>query len=182
MNLQIFRSREVDNAEFVDFWSKRYEYPHSKLYDNNIARTLTEESVLELYTWKNGNELSKRKRKSVLQYYVTRIGDTDKLDTPEQGWKYVNSLGGGAIWNVFWLHCRNRAAFPIFDQHTYRAMAGILDLKPKEIPSGRPDKIRSYFDQYLPLLKRFDVKDVRTVDKALFAYGQFLRSPFSLGH
>jgi hypothetical protein len=180
MVLRVFESKVVDERAFVAFWSRRYQYPRPALYIDNIGRPLTEQAVWDLYTWKNGSEMSARKRQSVRQHYIAKLHDQAPLDTIQHGCEYVRTLGGGAIWNLFWLHCRKPDIFPIFDQHTYRAMASIAGLPEGEIPIGGAEKIGFYFEMYLPFLERFRPLEFRAVDQSLFAYGQFLKSSFRL--
>jgi hypothetical protein len=102
------------------------------------------------------------------------------LHSRDEGRKYIANFTGGGIWDIFWLHCLAPNIFPIFDQHTYRAMAKIKCITPPEIETTRPRKLAAYFDRYLSFVDDFG-SDVnrRDLDKALFAYGRFLKSDFS---
>jgi hypothetical protein len=146
-----------DPSTFVSFWSARYRYENEDLYDDNIGKPLTPPRVWQLFQWKNGTlNIAPRKRQSVETVYLPRLQSLPTLRNHNDGRTYVERLGGGAIWNIFWLHCLNRELFPIFDQHTYRAMASIEGLPIREIPSTCEEKTAIYFDQYIPFLtKRF---------------------------
>src|ERR1700722_1302739 len=163
--------------EFVVFWSPRYRYPNQHLYDDNVGKVLTVERVWTLFAWKNGRgeEIASKKRRSIERNYLADLDRLPSLSQIEDGERYLRSLQGGAIWGIFWLHLINHEMFPIFDQNTYRSMAEIIGLKRKEIPQYNPRKIDAYFRQYLPFLIAFNGLDQRTVDKALFAYGQALK-------
>ena len=168
----------LDNPrEFVALWSRRYRYPNQHLYDDNIGKVLTVERVWKLFAWKNGRgeSIAAKKRSSIEENYLRNLGALPNLSRIEDGQKYLRSLRGGAIWGIFWLHLINHKLFPIFDQNTYRSTAEIAGLKPTEIPLYNPEKIDAYFTQYIPFLMMFNSLDGRTVDKALFAYGQALR-------
>lgn len=80
---------------------------------------------------------------------------------------------GGAIWNIFYLHCLDPSTWPIFDQHTYRAMKYIQTGKIIEIGTTHKQKYESYVQEYRPFLKSLGQSDPRKTDKALFAFGQF---------
>jgi hypothetical protein len=132
--------------DFVSFWSAQYRYGLEHLYDRNIGQTLTEESVWSRYTWKNGTKnIAVKKQESIRNVYLPELKSLPTLFTVGDGKKYIQSLEGGAIWNIFWLHCLNPKIFPIFDQHTYRSMAKIDGLTQKEIPAYKAEKILIYF-------------------------------------
>lgn len=181
MKLEILSRTSADASAFVKHWSKFYTYPNASLYDDNIGKPLTSAKVWDLYKWKNGtSEISARKRQSIAFVYLHRVNDAPKVRTLEAGRNYVQHLGGGGIWDIFWLHCLNPELFPIFDQHTYRAMAKITGTGPSEIPSRRDQKIAIYFDRYRDFLASFNQIGLRDLDKALFAYGRFLKSEFCI--
>jgi hypothetical protein len=171
----------ANEKDFVDFWSKQYSYDLEHLYDESIKKTpLDENAVWALYKWKNGTEeIAQKKKQSITSVYLPELVRLPVLKSLEDGKDYLASLRGGAIWNIFWLHCINPEVFPIFDQHTYRSMAKISGMALSEIPSTRPHKIRSYFEEYIPFTKHFGDVSLRDLDKALFAYGRFLKRGLS---
>lgn len=180
MNLQIFNLAPADSEQFVTFWSARYSYPNPHLYLDNIGQTLTADRVWKLYQWKNGtSKISAKKKQSIQTTYIAALDKLPNLRTIDDGKHYVKELGGGGIWDIFWLHCIAPCLFPIFDQHTFRAMETIKTAVASEIPTSRDRKLQSYFDDYLPFLSKFGTLDKRNVDQALFAYGRFLKSGFA---
>jgi hypothetical protein len=93
---------------------------------NIFYGVLNEEKILSLYKWKNGNtEISQKKLQSIERIYFSEINKLNNINCLEDGRKYLEKLEGGAIWDVFWLHCLKPSIFPIFDQHTYRSMTKI---------------------------------------------------------
>jgi len=176
MNLEIVEFVGTSQSEFVSFWSGQYRYGQSHLYDDNIGCPLTEARVWDLFKWKNGTvNIAASKQRSIRKAYLSELPRLPVLDTLQAGRSYAERLEGGPIWNIFWLHCINPDRFPIFDQHTYRAMARIERLSPAEISASRAGKLSTYFDQYVPFTKKFTDEDPRALDKALFAYGRFLK-------
>jgi hypothetical protein len=169
---QFMELTDKNNDEWLAYWASRYAYPTPHLYERNIDNPLTPQSVVELFTWKNGTPMSVAKAASVNANYVSAIGLTPPFATVSDGANYVSGLSGGAIWGIFWLHCLDSGLFPIFDQHTYRAMRVICSGTVVELPAYNPSKLRVYFAEYLPFLRRFASSDSRLVDKALFAYGK----------
>lgn len=161
---------DFDNInEFIDHWSSRYRYSDEEKYDNNIGKPLTEQSRLELFEWKNGSGLSERKLQSILKNYpLSFAGNKEE--------RYLNhNKSGGAIWNIFYLHCLEPESWPIFDQHTFRAMKFIISGEFVEIGKTNKHKYDSYRNEYLPFLRMLNLPDNRKLDKALFAFGQFLK-------
>ena len=180
MNLQIPKWQPAGISDFVTFWADTYSDDLEHLYNDNIGQKLNEDRVWSLYKWKNGSEhISEKKQQSIRTIYLPKLGELPVLTTPDSGKLYVQNLHGGAIWDIFWLHCVNPPLFPIFDQHTFRAMAKIDGLTPAEIPDTRNKKLQIYFDQYIPFVQRFQNQKPRQIDKALFAYGRFLKWGFA---
>ena len=161
-----------NRAQWLKFWSECYGYPQPHLYDANIRIPLTADSIVELFTWKNGTPLSQKKAASVVANYVSAVNAIPMLASVEDGRKYIKNVSGGAIWRIFWLHCLNPDMFPIFDQHTYRAMHWIKNGQVQELPAYNPSKIQIYFDRYLPFWDEFEGVNERALDRALFAYGK----------
>ena len=65
--------------------------------------------------------------------------------------------------------------FPIYDQHVHRAMAFLQTGEREEIPDYDPQKVESYWRRYLPFHATFEGIESRSVDKALWAFGKFLK-------
>ncbi|MGA9851714.1 MAG: hypothetical protein WBR15_02135 [Gammaproteobacteria bacterium] len=173
----IYQPLTANIHQFVEFWSPRYRYPEENLYEENIGRELTQRRILDLYRWKNGTRLSARKRDSVLHNFVRRRRELAHLELTE----YVNVLlrdiftDGGAIWRIFWLHCWQSLRFPIYDQHVHRAMTFIQTGVAMEISNYDPRTINSYITSYMPFHATFAGIDGRDVDKALWAFGKFIK-------
>lgn len=173
MLLPVLSYKDVSVKEFVSFWSSQYFFPAEHLYLKNIYGPLTRDSILSLFEWKNGGRLSKRKKESVLKNYVCRSPLPNTTDKPEL--KKFLLKPGGAIWRIFWLHCNFPDEFPIYDQHVHRAMAKIKGWKHVEIPKTNQVKIASYLESYLPFWQIFSKCDQRKADRAVWAYGKYLK-------
>jgi hypothetical protein len=72
------------------------------------------------------------------------------------------------------MHCIDPKTWPIFDQHTYRAMRFMKSGKLEEISSAKTEVYDTYKNEYIPFVKTLN-SDQRKIDKALFAFGQFLK-------
>jgi hypothetical protein len=181
MKLEVVQFVSTNNpGDLISFWSQQYQYVLEYLYNDNIGHPLTEKRVWDLYKWKNGTtKISTKKQQSIRTVYLPELGKLPKLSTLKDGQTYINSLSGGAIRDIFWLHCVNPHLFPIFDQHTYRSMARIEGIMPGEIPTYRPKTFSAYFDKYMPFTSKFKSVSARELDRTLFSYGRFLKKGLS---
>ena len=168
MNLSFqIKCRNLD--DFINHWPPKYSYKTEYKYDDNIGKPLTQCSRLELFEWKNSSIISAKKLKSIRDNYPLRFKGNKKK-------RYLNHKeGGGAIWNIFYLHCLEPDRWPIYDQHTYRAMMFIQTGDIIEIKESSRFKYESYVDEFIPFFNLFSDFDQRDVDKALFSFGQFLK-------
>jgi hypothetical protein len=158
------------HEEFLAHWSARYpdSYDPTK-YLPHVGKPLSESSRLSLFEWKNGSALSKKKQSSVLQNYP--------LSFPKsmlEGRYLDPKASGGAIWNIFYMHCIDPDTWPIFDQHTYRAMHFMKTGEVAELPAAKAKIYHVYQAEYLPFVRPLH-SDPRKTDRALFSFGQFLK-------
>jgi hypothetical protein len=176
LHLIVYEPVKADIEAFVKFWSDRYAGYDDNFYEENVGQELTEERILQWFEWKNGRPLSLLKRASVLTNFVARRGELATIPVGEAPMRTLERFSaGGAIWRIFWLHLWEPERFPIYDQHVHRAMRFILAGVIEEIPEKDADKIRAYVEQYLPFHAQFNGLPERTVDKALWAVGKFIR-------
>src|ERR1700691_6794905 len=179
----------ADDASFIDFWAHLYGDDWEDLYVNNISiKPFTDKAIRALFVWKNGGELSAKKKKSVEKNYVSnkehegveramRFSQPDIKEAEEfaKGFLTNDFLEGGAIWRIFWLHCCNQL-FPIYDQHVHRAMIFIEEGRIEELSNFSDEqKIESYLTRYLRFHRRF-AGDQRKIDKALNTFGRFIKA------
>jgi hypothetical protein len=166
-----FKISASDSASFLKHWASKYSYPVERKYTDNIGRPLSKRSLQELFEWKNGtgSVIAARKAQSIVANYPLTF-EGDKRE------RYLNHRQpGGAIWNIFFLHCLEPETWPIFDQHTFRAMRYLSTGRIEEIGGTSKQKYESYEAEYIPFVATFKATDQRTVDMALFAFGQFLK-------
>ena len=175
--LTVFQSKKVSKKEFIDYWSPLYKDPQEHLYDNNIDKQFDEDIVMELYKWKNGGKISAGKTASIENNYINRIAEVNTLPRNTSAKDFLAVFSeGGAIWRIFWLHCWQPQRFPIYDMHVHRAMAYINNNSEKEIGNMNDEKkISLYLNDYLPFTERFSGIDLRDVDRAMWAFGKFLK-------
>ena len=182
MKLEILQVSEVDNLnEFIEFWKKQYFYNGENTYDDIIEKEyLLEDDLKELYIWKNGTPLSAKKQ---LSFEVKILSKLDLINNwKEKGFKLELFLEEfkdvSFVWKIFLLHKISPNSYPIYDQHIHRAFNKINNLEWENISNTISNKIKEnfYFNTYLGFLELNKVNDLRKLDKAFFAYGQFLNS------
>ena len=159
-----------DLPKFIEHWSGRYRYAEEDKYENNIGKALTDSSRLELFEWKNGtgSRISATKLASIRANYPL-------LPPANLEARYLDhTQPGGPIWNIFYLHCVDHKSWPIFDQHTYRAMRYIKCGAIEDIGVSYK-KVYEQYSEYRNFLMGIDESDSRKLDKALFCFGQFLK-------
>lgn len=175
MHLPTYKPHSVEKEQFIEFWRRQYNDPNEHLYEDNIRQTLTEQTVLNLYRWKNGTPLSQRKTESLRRNFIERIDELEAIGKDANiDVLLARFTQGGAIWKIFWLHCWEPDRFPIYDQHVHRAMAFIQKGVREEIPTMDECKILTYKERYLAFHSEFHY-DNRIVDKALWTFGKFLK-------
>ncbi len=174
-------------SRFIDYWAGVYYDKDESLYKDNIGQKLTQKSRRELFEWKNGGKISPLKTQSIENNYPLYSPVSKDLEN-----RYLNHKeGGGAVWNIFYLHIISPNEYPIFDQHVNRAM---YFMQPKHFTQSKVftdlqvlNKERQFkaYEAYREFYK--DIKDDtrdylkkdgdpygRKIDMALFSFGKFL--------
>jgi hypothetical protein len=93
---------------FLDHWASRYSDSErdERLYDPYIRKADLRtdlEALKALFTWKNGGDrISELKLASIRTNYFDHWSQDNDLES-----RYLDhNNGGGPIWNIFYLHCR----------------------------------------------------------------------------
>jgi len=181
---------DTSPTAFLNFWAPQYTSALEHLYEENISvKPFTDEAIMKLFEWKNGSKLAEKKRKSVVQNYVSRkhsewVGQAIRSrrgaslqELTEFAREFLKTAfpEGGPIWRIFWLHCCNQA-FPIYDQNVHRAMIFMEEGRIEELNRFTAQKkIELYLTRYLPFHRHFS-EDQRNIDRALFMFGDFVRN------
>ncbi|GAL65856.1 hypothetical protein [Jejuia pallidilutea] len=184
MKLQIINTAIANDFKgFVDSWSKLYSFSNEAIYRASISKkTLTKNDIQNLYEWKNGMRLSKPKQKSVddkIKAKLSIINDfknNDALDL-EAFKKEFKKLT--AVWKIFLLHIIKPTKYPIYDQHIHRTFLFINKEEWSNISNtsiSNKAKEQFYFERYLPFIASQNIKDIKQLDEAFFAFGQFLNT------
>lgn len=176
MRFRTIEWKDADRQEFVRFWADRYRDRNEHLYLQHIGGPLTADAVWDLFTWKNGGNLTGGQQRSVQNNYIARLDELDDLPPDLDGAEFLQRWArGGAIWRIFWLHCWSPRRFPIYDQHVYRAAAQICEWAEAEISESDAVKVATYFELYLPFWRELGI-NTREADQALWTLGKFLKA------
>ena len=183
MNLPILKIENSNLVEFINYWSKLYNYPLEALYNERISKKeFDKEDLQELFIWKNGMKLSAGKQKSLenkilsKQKIINDLKQKEKIELKEFQ-KHFNELS--AVWKIFLLHIIRPNKFPIYDQHINRAFNYIhgLDFHNISVSSmTNKSKEEFYFNTYLEFIESLNGIDLKALDEAFFAFGQFINT------
>ncbi len=174
----------ADINEFVDFWRRLYNYSDDNRYNEHInSIEFTKASIEELFQWKNGMTLkgSGGKEKSLNDKIINRISIINQYKKQKSiDLKLFNAdfANVSAVWRIFLLHTIKPTVYPIYDQHIHRCFNFINNLDWRSINNTIADKTKLdfYFNTYLPYINSLGVSDLKAMDEAFFAFGQFLNT------
>ncbi|WP_298367594.1 hypothetical protein [uncultured Lutibacter sp.] len=183
MNLNILTPTSTNIQEFINFWSKQYAYTNENTYYNSITKKVFKlNDIQNLYIWKNGMKLSASKQKSLdtkIKAKLSIINTFKKsanidIEAFKKEFKTVSS-----VWKIFLLHTLKPKKYPIYDQHIHRAFLFIHNEDYSNISSSSiTDKNKElfYFNRYLQFIASINYSDLKKLDEAFFAFGQFLNT------
>jgi hypothetical protein len=175
-------------ANFVHFWSKRYDEGEYKDldYEKNLNRQglLTKGNIQFLLEWKRGNRLPKQWQSIANRLMqaidiMNKFRQLPKVSNEEFSdfWSFISTIiESGIVLKVFVLHISRPEDYPIVDQHVLRAW-NFLTQKKVEDPKKTLENYRKYRDSFLELTRKSGM-NMRSVDRALMAFGQFLNTQF----
>ena len=165
--------------EFISFWSKLYVYNNAVLYERIHNTTLSEDDLKDLYKWKNGMKLSQPKEKSLNTKIISKIEIVNNLRAAsnfdlEYFLKEFKQVS--VVWKVFLLHILKPNRFPIYDQHVHRAYRFINNQSSNGIKASMNEsvKLKFYFEEYYPFVRESKITNLKKMDEAFFAFGQFI--------
>jgi len=176
----ILANRQSGNLqEFISFWSRLYAYDNAALYDKIHYKVLSEKDIKDLYQWKNGMKLSQAKEKSLNTKIIKKINIINSLRaTTEFDLDYFlkEFKEVSVVWKVFLLHIISPTTYPIYDQHIHRAYRFMNKQASDGIKASMNEsvKLKFYFEEYYPFVKESKIKDLKKMDEAFFAFGQFI--------
>jgi len=165
--------------EFISFWSRLYAYDNAALYDKIHHKVLSEKDIKDLYQWKNGMKLSEAKEQSLNTKIIKKIKIINSLRAITEidlGYFLKEFKEVSVVWKVFLLHIISPNRYPIYDQHIHRAYRFMHNEASDGISASMNEttKLKFYFEEYYPFVKESKIKDLKKMDEAFFAFGQFI--------
>lgn len=170
--------------DFINSWSKLYSFSNEAIYSKSIVKeTLTKTDIQNLYKWKNGMKLSVLKQKSLDTKIKAKLSvintfkSNDEIDIDSFKKEFKNLQA--TVWKIFLLHIIKPNKFPIYDQHIHRTFLFIHNEDWSNISNtsiSNKAKEQFYFERYLPFIEAQNIKDLKKLDEAFFAFGQFLNT------
>ncbi|MFD2915835.1 hypothetical protein [Psychroserpens luteus] len=184
MKLVTLVNTKNDNLNnFINSWSKLYSFSNEAIYSKSIVKeTLTKTDIQNLYKWKNGMKLSVLKQKSLdtkIKVKLTIINTFKKSDSIDIEAFKIEFKKVSAVWKIFLLHIIKPNKYPIYDQHIHRTFLFIHNEDCSNISNtsiSNKAKEQFYFERYLPFIESQNIKDLKKLDEAFFAFGQFLNT------
>ncbi|MDQ2178820.1 hypothetical protein [Marinifilum sp. D714] len=183
MKLPILKIENSDLNEFINYWSELYSYPLESLYNERIyKKKFDAEDLLQLFIWKNGMKLSAGKQKSFEDKVLSKRDIINDLKSKQnlginEFQKHFNNLS--AVWKIFLLHIIRPNKYPIYDQHINRAFNYIHGFDYQNISANsmtNNSKEEFYFNTYLEFIESLNGIDLKKMDEAFFAFGQFINT------
>jgi len=185
LNLFVLEKQKcLSIVEFIDYWKKLYSYFDDNRYKQNIDKfEFTPENLEELFHWKNGMTLkgSGGKEKSLNEKILKRtdiINQYKKFQIIDLNRFNDEFFDLSAVWRIFLLHTIKPTVYPIYDQHIHRTYNYLHNLDWQSVNNTIPNKTKLdfYYNTYLPYVQNLGVTDLKAMDEAFFAFGQFLNT------
>lgn len=125
--------------------------------------------------------LSKLKQKSLNEKVLARIDHINFLkEQPTFNPIELNSefKNLSFVWRIFLLHIIKPTEIPMYDQNVHRAYHFVFGKDYQSISELISDKQKEdfYFGEYYPFISSIEGFELRKIDRAFFAFGQFLRN------
>jgi hypothetical protein len=178
----LVNTKNENLIDFINSWSKLYSFSNEAIYSNSIGKeTFTKTDIQNLYKWKNGMKLSGLKQKSLdtkIKAKLSIINVFKKNNSIDLESFKIEFKKVSAVWKIFLLHIIKPNKYPIYDQHIHRAFLFIHNEDWSNIQNTMNDKVKEkfYFERYLPFIEAKNIKDLKKLDEAFFAFGQFLNT------
>mgnify|MGYP003667904816 CR=1 FL=1 len=185
MELIVLNNSKInDLIDFINSWSKLYSFSNEAIYSKSIVKeTFTKTDIQNLYKWKNGMKLSVLKQKSLdtkikaKLSVINTLKNDNEIDIDAFRKEFRNLQA--TVWKIFLLHIIKPNKYPIYDQHIHRTFLFIHNEDWSNISNtsiSNKAKEQFYFERYLPFIEAQNIKDLKKLDEAFFAFGQFLNT------
>ena len=183
MKLPILKVQETKGVrEFIDYWKKLYLYKSPINYEEIIEKeSFLASDIKAIFEWKNGMKLSKQKQKTLETKILSKLKIINQLKSStsfDLDSFRIEFKNLSAVWKIFLLHIIDPKVYPIYDQHIHRSFNFIQNKEWKGITNSSISNKRKeefYFETFLPFVSKLRDFSIRDIDKALFAFGKFIK-------
>ncbi|MDG4717316.1 hypothetical protein [Winogradskyella marincola] len=180
----LVNTKNENLIDFINSWSKLYSFSNEAIYSKSIVKeTFSKTDIQNLYRWKNGMKLSVLKQKSLDTKIKAKLSiintfkSNNEIDIDAFRKEFKNLQA--TVWKIFLLHIIKPNKYPIYDQHIHRTFLFIHNEDWSNISNtsiSNKAKEQFYFERYLPFIEVQNIKDLKKLDEAFFAFGQFLNT------
>jgi hypothetical protein len=180
----LVNTKNENLIDFINSWSKLYSFSNEAIYSKSIVKeTFSKTDIQNLYKWKNGMKLSVLKQKSLDTKIKAKLSiintfkSNNEIDIEAFRKEFKNLQA--TVWKIFLLHIIKPNKYPIYDQHIHRTFLFIHNEGWSNISNtsiSNKAKEQFYFERYLPFIEAQNIKDLKKLDEAFFAFGQFLNT------
>lgn len=186
--------KKVDIKNFICFWEKYYDagkYPDKIYFDFLEKEHWQNRDLDKIFGWKNGTSLSRKKKEILKKIYnnLEKISSFRGIGKPSETdfanfYKEVccKIISSGLVWRIFLIHLTHPDTYPMVDKFNYIAYTflakNLLYNKSEADVDLQKNQLRAYrpFRKFIFVLND-EVNNLRKIDRALMAFGQFLVSP-----
>lgn len=176
-------TEKLDWKKFIKFWLQFYDdrkYKEKKFYYPYIEDLSKNDSLGKLWRWKMQEKFFTPHNQRALEQMKANIEIILDFRKSNPSFQELYNFSrrifkSGVVYPVFLIHVCKPEDYPIFDQHVFRAfiflITGKITDKPKEIKD-----YLNYRKFVFKIHKQHNI-NLRDIDKALMAFGQFLDKP-----
>ncbi|MDY0340541.1 MAG: hypothetical protein RBS17_04950 [Coriobacteriia bacterium] len=183
--------REVDPAAFITFWAQRYGYSAGEAdYDSHVRHDdsgYQEADLIALMRWKAGAWHAARAEHFARQIPLDALNEfhaqPELSDSDLQGFysrfaKPLTKTQYSIIWPIFVCHIARPDDVPIYDVNVWLAWLYIAGELREQHFAQTPRKFETYVEYRRFFIELVGISGAtpRDTDKALMAFGQFLRT------
>ena len=191
MNFPVLVKHESGGAAFISFWAQRYSYSAGEEdYDSNIRHDesdYAQDDLVALMRWKAGARHVVRAERFARQIPLEALNelhaqretsDSDLRDFYSRVAKPLTKTQYSIIWPIFVCHIARPDDVPIYDVNVWLAWLYITGELGGQHFAQTPRKFDTYMEyrRFFLELVRASGATPRETDKALMAFGQFLRT------
>jgi len=177
--------KKLDWKEFIRFWSRFYSDSQNRdneFYNPYIGNEglLRDNSLRNLWRWKMQGFFKYKKSQKALKSMEEKkeiiVNFRKSKSNFDDMYNFSREIfRSGIVYSIFLIHICKPEEYPIFDQHTFRSFNFITKKEFGSKPKDKEDYLK--YKRFIFRVNKEYKIDLRDIDKALMAFGQFLANP-----